>query len=160
MKKFTFVSAAVPLCIAVLGGCTASESVPEIQAAADCDAAVVYRDTEYRCHIHYVNRNTAAVTVLSPPDISGLTFTRSGGEYSCSLGSLLCRNNAVNKGSLADEVFGVFDLLAGAQPESVKKTGDDRYEFRYSNMLLTADGSGHPLKADNGKILIDTSSEQ
>ena len=138
----------------MLAGCSESGSVPEIQAAADCDASVVYRDAEYLCHIRYVDRNTASVTLLSPEGVSGLTFTRGGGEYSCSLGALLCRNTAAEEGSLYDEVFGVFDILAETAPDSVRRAADDRFEFTYDGMTLTADGSGRPLSTKNGNITI------
>ena len=127
----------------MLPGCAGDVSFPAVQAAADDDAVVSYRGMDYKCHIRYIDKDTASVTLLSPEDITGLTFTRSNDGCSCSLGSLMCRGGVMNSDSLAGEVFRVYDTLAASEPEPAEKCDDGSYKFTCGDIQICTDSSGN-----------------
>lgn len=141
--------------LAITPGCSESVSFPDVQAAADEDAAVQYRGNEYKCHIRYIDKDTASVTLLSPEEISGLTFTRSNDGCACSLGSLMCRGGSLSSASLAGEVFRVYDTLASSEPEPVKKCDDGSYEFTCDGMKIYTDVSGRVLSLKDKELKIN-----
>lgn len=149
----------LPVCILMLTGCSANDSFPEIQAAADSDADIRYNGTEYRCHIRYIDNATSSVTLLSPEEISGLTFTRSSGEYTCSLGKLLCKGEDLPDNSLPKEIFRVYDSIANTDPEPLVKHTDGSCEFRCGEIKLTTDSSGRPVFSDSKSITISIQNE-
>lgn len=146
---------AAGIIITIMSGCSGEVSFPEVQAAADEDAAVNYRGKEYKCHIRYINKDTASVTLLSPEEILGLTFTRSNDGCVCALGSLQCRGGTISSASLAGEVFRAYDTIAESEPVPVKKLDDGSYEFTCDGMSFCTDMSGHVLSLNASDFKIN-----
>ena len=114
-------------------GCNAAETPPQVSAAVDGPAQLMMGGTEYRCHVSYVSTDTACVETESPQNVCGMTVKRSGGNYTVSLGSLLCRcDGAPPDGSVAGEIFSALDAVNNGSLVFIGSSGeaDSRlYEF-------------------------------
>ena len=133
-----------------LAGCSGTAAPPAIHAATDTDMTLHYGDTDYLCHICYVNKNNASLTLSSPDTLSGLTFHRTNGRYSLSLGSLLCKGGNLfpNSGVPAKDVLSAFDDLSDSSLTCTGQTEDGTYTFTLpssDSFSLTTDSSGSPL---------------
>ncbi len=116
-------------------GCTTAPSCPDVHAAVDTDMTLQYGKTEYTCHVRYVTKNNAVLTLLSPENLSGLTFHRSDSICTLSLGTLVCKGTQLlpQDTALAEAVFSVFDRLADPALSCTGTTSDGNYTFALSS---------------------------
>ena len=133
-------------------GCSDGGGCPTVHAETDADVQVCYNDTEYLCHIRYISNDTAALTLLTPSDISGLTFTRSNGECALGLGSLMCRGGGLSGATLADEVFRVYDAITTSEPEFLGRDADGVCEFLCDGLTIRTDSGGGLISSSSDKI--------
>ena len=108
MKKIFLLFAVI---ISVLfSSCNETVKIPEIISAVDNNAVVSINNTEYDCHITYVNGTTSSVGFNSPDALKGMVFTRSADGRSVSLGSLICKNPDMSftEGCIPDKVIKPF----------------------------------------------------
>ena len=142
----------------LLTGCSSGSSVPTVRSATDSDAAVSFQGREYPCHINYVNKNTAVLTLKDPETLAGLTFQRSDGVYSLSLGTLVCKNVPLtNRNSaIAVQVLSAFDRISGDPPAFVRQHDSNCYEFSDGDITVLTDAEGHLLSLRSDQLTIDT----
>ncbi len=90
MKKLFLLFSVI---ISVLfSSCNETIKIPEVISAVDNNAVVSINNTEYDCHITYVNATTSSVSFNSPDNLKGMVFAKSTDNNSVSLGSLVCKN--------------------------------------------------------------------
>lgn len=138
-------------------GCSSQSSVPSPRAAIDKDAEISFQGETYKCRINYLNRNTSSITFSSPESLSGLSFKRSDGTVSVSLGNLMCRNEnlLLPQSSLLTRVTKLFDCVSSDELSFTAQHGEN-YEFsdKNSTVSLLTDKDGEPLRifSDDLKI--------
>ena len=150
MKKRLITLWTALLLMLIPAGCTTAPSCPDVHAAVDTDMTLQYGGTEYTCHVRYVTKNNAVLTLLSPENLSGLTFHRSDSICTLSLGTLVCKGTQLlpQDTALAEAVFSVFDRLADPALSCTGTTSDGNYTFALSSapaLSLLTDSSGQPL---------------
>ena len=150
MKKRLITLWTALLLMLIPAGCTTAPSCPDVHAAVDTDMTLQYGKTEYTCHVRYVTKNNAVLTLLSPENLSGLTFHRSDSICTLSLGTLVCKGTQLlpQDTALAEAVFSVFDRLADPALSCTGTTSDGNYTFALSSapaLSLITDSSGQPL---------------
>lgn len=141
---------AVPLLLISLSGCSTKPVCPTPHFAVDTDASVQCDHAEYQCHIQYVDQNTASLTFTAPESLAGFSVIRGSGNYSFSLGSLLCKGMCLlPENSPAVRVFSAFDTLSKAELLCTGQNEDNTFTFvpdqHTDSPVLTCDGSGHLL---------------
>lgn len=116
-----------------LTGCNgaASPEVPTVHAEVDTDMTLHDGSTDYACHVQYVSKDNATLTLSSPESLAGMTFHRSNGAYTLSLGSLLCKGGRLlpEQGALVQRTLAVFDALPDAEMSCLGQDTDGSYTF-------------------------------
>lgn len=142
------------LIAAVPAGCTAAESFPEIKTTADTDLSVEYGGTEYTCHMSYISRDTAALSVTAPQSLKGISFRRTDNDDMISLGSLLCKGmgNTALKASVPYKVFDIYDRITEKKPEIIKKVENGCFIFSDDSAaptyIIETDNEGIPKRIE------------
>ncbi len=157
MKKIFLALTAV---IIMLVGTSCSETVkiPSVNTAVEENAVVTVGDTEYVCHISYVNDMTSCVAFSSPANLKGMTFRKAEDSVSVSLGTLICKSG--NFGFSDNCVFvQITDELAKMKQDNIKflsKQGDN-YMFSLKSdpvCKFMTDSDGHIISFTGKNIKI------
>lgn len=157
MRKLFLILTAVTAMF-ICTSCNENVKIPEVIAAVDRDATVTYNGTEYDCHITYVNGNTASVEMKSPENLQGLTFRKTEGNQTVSLGKLICKSDSFYFGDdcIGTQIMQAFD---GVKQENIKfmSLKNDLYLFSGKNdssltFLTDSDGNIQTLSTQNLKI--------
>ena len=118
LKKLSYILSVIILLI-FCTSCSENIKIPEVRSAVENNAAVRIGNTNYQCHISYVSDNVSSVSFLSPENIKGLTFSKSGNDRTVSLGTLICRND--NSAFSQNCIFGkITSTLAKIKQDNIK----------------------------------------
>lgn len=160
MKKLLALSA-IGLCL-LISGCSGELSVPTVNPAVDCRADAEYDGAGYDLRITYVNDQTAAVTFLAPESLEGIKVARSNGQYSLSLGTLLCRSQQGLSGESALPRR-ILTLLDAVKNTSLTPTENNEQGCTFSgsadgqDFTLVTDRSGKPVSLKSGLLTVQFS---
>ncbi len=156
MKKLFLLFAVI---ISVLfSSCNETVKIPEIVSAVDNNAVVSINNTEYNCHITYVNGTTSSVGFDSPDNLKGMVFTKSADNKSVSLGSLICKNPELSFTSdcIPDKIIKPFGNIRQDNIKFLSKK-DDLYMFTVKNapsLKILTDSHGNIKKIIDNDLQI------
>ncbi len=106
--------------------CSESVKIPEIRVSVEDNAVVTIKNTEYQCHISYVNDTTSSVAFSSPENLKNVTFGKSENEQYVSLGKLICKNKNFNfsENCVFNQIINAFSALKQDNIKFLSKQND------------------------------------
>lgn len=154
MKKIPFIFAAAFTIL--FSGCSTDPKVPPLTLSADTDCTIKINGTEYKCNIKYLSDSVDAITISSPPSLSGLTFRHADGKFSLSYDALLCRFESIElpSGSFPVTVMNIMQQLRLEQDSLSLSPSSDGSCYTYSG---ETQGCCYTIKTDSSGQLKEIS---
>ena len=147
LRRF-FVFIGIVLTAVLLSSCAEQPKIPDISTVLDNNAAIAADGQTYDCHINYVSPTTAAITFNAPDTIKNMTVRRADGQYSLSLGSLICRTDTslLDDTSVLMRAVNVLDGITKSQNVQFRSADENKFTFTVGvgndNVTVVTDRKG------------------